>query len=275
MTNAKNKLQEFCQKSDIAFPVYTDTQLETLEWISRVSVVYRDKSQAADGNVCRKKTTAQISAAGALLELLGIKISDNSSQVSTRINMKEMSKDVAHISSSDINTLIFNKCTAFGFPEGFTGQEEVCVLIDYENVNKLTYLHYYWKKYDHEAEHEPGHIELEGESVPILKFVGHCNQNANNTVSTHVLPCSGSDAIDHFISVFIGHHLKTWISTGKHHKVIIVSRDNFARLHSQFYIDLNLSIEFYHCGSEKSAVRKLKEFGCYKTNIVPKYIDDV
>ena len=71
MSNSKNTLQEFCQKNKLPLPTYdTSTKGQNI-FRSSVTITYNGKEYTSQGFIEAKKKTAEISAATAMLTMLG------------------------------------------------------------------------------------------------------------------------------------------------------------------------------------------------------------
>jgi hypothetical protein len=200
---------------------------------------------------------SDLSVAFKALEIIG-KI-DIMSEAKGKVNVEVKIKDTVKTTESALvstspSVLSFKKFDMFDlFPKGHEDKftSKVAVLVDYENINKLTRLHNLW--------------EFDGKYIPILKFVSFCNQNAESLTTTHIIECTGKDAVDHFISTFIGYHL----ALGNLHTVIILSRDNFASHQLSFH--KNSKINAIHCNSERACIDMLQDQQCLATQTTTEF----
>uniref|UniRef100_A0A6C0J5V7 DRBM domain-containing protein n=1 Tax=viral metagenome TaxID=1070528 RepID=A0A6C0J5V7_9ZZZZ len=227
--NYKNALQEYAQKINSELPTYKQIRIPVSN-LWYSTVTYNNIS--ITGNQCTRKIAADLSAAEMALKSID--------------------------PSDDIENIILNKYEPFDLfthALNMPQTDKISVLIDYENINKLEHLHNLWSH--------------SGKILPILKFVAHDNPHAEKYTSTHIIPCSGKDAVDHFISTFIGFHL----SVAHMKTVIILTRDGFGEHHSLFYRDVHNGIKpkVHYCTSERVCVKLLKHLGCKKENIIPHY----
>lgn len=123
--------------------------------------------------------------------------------------------------------------------------EPVCVLIDYENVNKLEHLHNTYMK-------------LNNIPAYVCKFVGYCNRKALTDECTHVIQTASPDGVDHYISFYLGmlynamKYMKPWTC-------IILTRDKFGAHHANFS-------KCIHVATEADCIKILEGKGYVKTN---------
>lgn len=231
--NSKNQLQTYCQRQGIALPKYTSHQdAETKMWLSTVN--FNNKSFV--GEPQPKKTAADISAADKALSLL-VDIQLPNSVI------------VPDVDSPAEDVCMVNKYKSWDLMLPLEDDmDPLFVLIDYENVNKLDHLHYLYTK--------------DANPAYVCKFVGYCNQKASTDECTHIVHSSGSDAVDHYISFYLGMLYKTLVDRGLHSTVVILTRDKFAAHHRTF-CDHNHT--FIHCPTEADCIKILTQRGYTKT----------
>lgn len=276
--NAKNALQEHCQQNKLPLPVYTRKRGDDDLWYSTVEfmgVVHTSKG-------CAKKTHADISAAEHALGVLqrgrpdpaGPSPSPSPShkalvQIQTqtkspvRVGRSERversgpaPKSVDPMHKDPVDIVVIPRLHAllpWSIPDVTTH-----VIVDYENVNKLTHLH---------------HQFLNDNGIPaaICKIVGHCNQKASTDEPSHVVKGQGSDAVDHFISLCVGQIIAT--HHGRNVNIVIVTRDMFGAHLENFSRDIPC-VTVTHCASEKKAVEYLTTHGYKQTQVRYSYKDE-
>lgn len=235
LMNPKNRLQTIFQRKHVDLPVYSSVN-ETGQWVSTVTL--------HDGTIFTgppriRKTQAEIAAANVVLVALGEKCPDVDS-----VFINTVSRPRLHTLDMDVPT------TEDSVP--------MYVLVDYENINKLEHLHNI-------------HMGPDGLPAYIYKFVGFCNHKATTVEPSHIVYSQGKDAVDHFISVFIG----CLIHALKQHQAIILllSKDHFASHHTNFYRDME-NITVKHFASEKRCLQYMEQLKYSKTATVPVYHDE-
>lgn len=244
--NAKNQLQEVCQASGTDLPKYTHAKVN-MQWVSTVHVM----GYTFIGQPYSKKTQADMSAAQIALEEMSAELS------STGTNITTGGRTPSPFVSEALKLNKYQPFELFASDLDMKQTAEIAVFIDFENINSLTELHNLWT--------------YQGKVIPILKFVGQSNCNAETPLSTHVATSSGKDAADHFISTFIGYH----IALRQLKKVLVVTRDKFGEHHTRYYQDITHAPEVHYCTSERLCIKLLLQHGCVKTDTVPEYHHDL
>jgi hypothetical protein len=104
------------------------------------------------------------------------------------------------------------------------------VLVDYENVHTLDRL-------------------VSNKNVDVIKFVSMCNPRTSS--ADFVIKSIGSDAVDHFISVYLG---CLWMKyEHKEHNVIVLTRDRFAGNLLNFFSP-DQGFKVHHVTNEKDCL---------------------
>jgi hypothetical protein len=232
--NAKNQLQIYCQRGKLELPKYSYVQdQDTKMWYSTVEIISETGAISRyTGDPQAKKVAADISAASAALNSLGI----NNDDTVSPMNDTESKDRCPH-------GQIWNPMD--------DDRNPVFVLIDYENVNKLEYLHNLF-------------VNQDGFPAYVSKFVGYCNQKASTDECSHVVPTASSDGVDHYISFYIGmlyHQLK---QRELPFTIIILTRDKFGSHYPSFCGGI-------HCATERECIKLLEQRGYYKTSTVYVY----
>ena len=242
--NSKNLLQTYCQKRKLDLPVYTsEFNNSTRQWTSSVSFTDEHQVHHVTGQPQTRRTDADISAAQEAYQTIApaaLQLSDNI--VADKYHMLDLVLPV----------------------DGDT--KPVYVLVDYENINKLNYLH---NKF----------VNEKGYPLYVLKFVGYCNHKAETDEPTHVVQCNGRDAVDHFISMYLGMLIQKLckpvtltLQDITHIRIIVLTKDIFGSHYTKF-VDSLSGIIVYHCASENSCMQLLKEFGYIDTLRRISYLD--
>lgn len=241
--NAKNMLQEFCQQNRLPLPEYTRKRDDDDGlWYS--TVTFCDQQYAGEGR--GKKSAADIAAAERALSARSDTLPHDHTKRIVISNDQVEPIDIVVVPR--LQTLL-----PWAKPEA-----TMFVVVDYENINKLTQLH---NKF----------VDSNGIPVEICKIVGHCNQKSTTDEPSHVVKGQGSDAVDHFISMCVGQIIA---SPADHHRYIaIVTRDMFGAHLENFAKDIP-EITITHFASEKKAVDYLVKHGCLQTNVRYSYKDD-
>ena len=237
--NAKNLLQEYYQRQGLPSPKYISVQDDnTKMWSSTVitaGFTYKGASHT-------KKVAAEIAAAeAALLDIVPgpgpVKATQSAS------------------ASASASATVLNKFDTWELMLPIdSDQTPLFILIDYENVNKLDHLH---NRY----------VNSKGYPAYVCKFVGFCNQKADTVECTHVVQSSASDAVDHYISFYLGmlYRALTDRLIEPVHDVnpvfIILTRDKFGS-HLQSFIKYPV----HHCPSEVACIKLITGLGYTKTD---------
>ncbi len=108
------------------------------------------------------------------------------------------------------------------------------VLVDYENISRLKNI-----------------SQIKSDFI-LLKFVSHCHPKALTGEANFIIESSIKDAVDHFISFYIGRLVN-------HHKnnllICVLTRDHFASSYESFIKDKTIKI--VHCPSESKVLEIL------------------
>ena len=236
--NAKNLLQQRCQLARTELPSYQSEQDPiTKLWCSMVSL----DGMISIGQACARKTAAEISAAETMLARLEPDGCHREENTSKDRQFENVISETQH------------EVLALMYPHP-DDKSPHFVLIDYENVNKLDDLH-------HEF------LSIAGYRAPICKFVAYCNPKAETTEPSHVVRAAGADAVDHYISFYLG-RLVSWLLSSPFEQdgslratIYVVTRDKFAA-HYSFIRHSNIQI--VHCTSEAQCTKALGEAGYKK-----------
>ena len=227
--NDKNKLQIYCQRNRLDLPEYSSTRTDSGMWVSTVRFTNVDgQSIEKTGHPCSKKVQADISAATAAREV--VKQLDALSESDIIVNPKLGTFDLMMPQEGDLNPMF--------------------VLVDYENINKLDHLH---NKF----------VNGSGKPVYVTKFAGYCNPKAETNETTHIVQGAGKDAVDHYISFYLGLLIKYLDDLGyEKYNIVILTRDSFGRHH----ISLTRQDKtVQHCSSENRCLDLLSRNGYSKT----------
>ena len=235
--NAKNTLQVYCQKKGLALPRYNAYFNETTrKWISTVSLI----DIAFTGDAEQKKSHADISAAIGVCMKLGLYES-------------KPALDIITVHKYNTLDLIYPK-------KGDT--DPMYILVDYENVNRLDHMHNTFTNKD-------------GYPAYVGKFVGYCNQKADTDEPTHIIPIHGSNAVDHFISFYLGMLVQCLLMGDCKINcltIILLTGDGFGA-HHKFLTGERDDLTVHHCRSEKTAIGILEKHNYKETNIKYQYVN--
>ena len=214
MASTKNQLQQFLQKLKLDLPEYFSSKTDEGLWISTVKFVLSDNNKLEYvGDPFKRKTQAECSAAFKAVKYLDC------------IKKAETNYDVDHVEFAE------------------TG---VYVLVDYENINKISNLE---------------NLVIRNKGIILLKFAGHCHPKALVGKSNYVIESSIKDAVDHYISFYIGklvYQYQNQLLDGEQTKLLIfvLTRDHYASSYQSF--SNNSSVSIIHCGSEMKCISHLE-----------------
>ena len=120
----------------------------------------------------------------------------------------------------------------------------IYVLVDYENINKISNLE---------------KLVTLNDKVTLLKFAGHCHPKALAGQSNYVIESSIKDAIDHYISFYIGKlvHNHQFSASEYNNKllILVLTRDHYASAYQSFTNDS--TVDIIHCASEMKCMEYL------------------
>lgn len=215
MASTKNQLQQFLQKLKLDLPEYFSSKTDEGLWISTVKFVLSDDNMLEYvGEPFKRKTQAECSAAFKAVKHLDC------------IKMAETSYDVDHVEFSD---------------------NDVYILVDYENINKIPNLE---------------KLAAKNTGLKLLKFAGHCHPKALAGKSNFVIESSIKDAVDHYISFYIGklvyqhRRQRSDEEPKKNLLVLVLTRDHYASSYQSFSNDK--SVKIIHCASETKCMSHLE-----------------
>ncbi len=214
--NAKNILQIYCQKQAAELPIYTQTFDEgTRAWQSTVCIA----GHTSVGEQAARKAQADILAAERACLTLGL------------IQSKAQSNDIVVIPKLNTWELLLPK-------EG--DRNPMFILVDYENVNKLESLHYQF-------------VNSSGYPAYVCKFVGYCNHKASTQEPSHIVGSAASDAVDHYISFYLGMLLRELLCHTEVDTIhiIILTKDKFGAHHTNLAHE---KLHVTHCATEKNCL---------------------
>ncbi len=190
------------------------------------------------GDICNRKRQAECSAALKALssrELIDSINLINSIKSRKLINSIKSRKPI-ETSNNEESELDFEQfsvdCVEFS-------NNHIYVLVDYENINKISKL----QKMKAQSTQE----------ICVLTFAGHCN--SKSLKSNFVIESSIKDAVDHYISFYIG----KLVNQHKHDKMLsifVLTKDHYASAYSSFTEHKNISIT--HCPSENKCISMLE-----------------
>ena len=120
--------------------------------------------------------------------------------------------------------------------------DKIYVLVDYENINRISNLE---------------KIVLSHKTITLLKFAGHCHPRALVGQSNYVIESSIKDAVDHYISFYIGKLVCHHQASGNQNMLVILvlTRDHYASSYQSFTRDKSINI--IHCASEGKCISYL------------------
>lgn len=231
MSNSKNDLQIYCQQKGLVLPVYTSIRDESGKWVSTVSFKSAiGISHTVSGDQCLRKKFADMSAASSGLRLL---------------DEKEGERNVDTLIVKRVHTLL--KCLKdFKYASMY-------VLVDYENVNKLTSLHNVFKNIDNKK------------IIQVNKFVGYSHHKIDTDEPSHSVESAGNDAVDHYISVFVGMIIMhTQQALSEDITILVVTKDIFGS-HLESFAKSLPWLTIKHVPTERRCIEYLNTEGYFET----------
>lgn len=226
MSSAKNKLQEYFQRNNLELPTYSSVKHHDGRWISSV-ILTLDKKYVIEGIYAERKRAAECSAAQKALDEKHIK---------SQLGLTSMEIRTRNVPQYPLSEIIVPK----------TKQDSYTyVLVDYENTNKIPTL---------------DRMDIIRNDLTILRFVSHCHPKASTNEANYIVESSIADAVDHYISFYIGclcTHLKNDSLC-----IFVLSRDHFASAIPSF-VDGYDNITISHCATEQKCIRELEKIGIH------------
>lgn len=227
MASSKNKLQEYFQRYSLTLPTYESNKLDG-DWVSTVKFTYNGDDYEFKGNSSLRKKQAECNAAKEALETVGDSLRAKSETVEKPITEIRVGEILVPHTTSDRYTY---------------------VLVDYENINKISALNA---------------LDRNTKNLTILRFVSHLHVKATTDEANCVIDSSIKDAVDHYISFYVGGLCNKIPSTSPLY-IFILTRDHFASSIPTFVAAYS-NVTVKHCGTEKKCIEELRHLGITSTN---------
>ena len=125
-------------------------------------------------------------------------------------------------------------------------QTYIYVLVDYENINRVP---------------ELDRLDKKSNELTVLRFVNHLHSESKTEEANCIVESSIKDAVDHYISFYIGNLCAT-VPNNKSLHIIVLTRDHFASALPSF-VTCYKNITLKHYGNEKKCIDELQRIGIY------------
>lgn len=235
--NMKNKLQIYCQQNKLSLPEYSNSMSVEGKWISTVTFKYGE----FQSDPCDKKTTADISAATKAIQMLNAGMDTDTEDHSSLLIKQRRIKTIDDM----IKSAVLKDTSPF------------YVLVDYENINKLSDLNYVFKN-------------SKDQEVTTYRFLAYNHHNTTSDHCSHIVNSGGSDAVDMAIAMFVGMLLANCRAQRQPLTIIILTGDSFAECVQNFTRSVECPSVF-HIPTEQDCVSILNERGFERTDNVIKW----
>jgi len=216
----KNSLQELFQKLELPLPTYNTQSQATAphQWQSTVTLLINDKICAFTGDMIERKHMAESDAA---------RVAINSITVKNLIDLKKQPLfSLDHII----------------IPNEPTKSKYTYVLIDYENTGKCDYLN---------------KLDANTDQLTVIRFIGTLHPKASYGVANYIVDSTVKDAVDHYISFYIG-ALVSKIPKTTSLEIFVVTRDHFGASLSHIVSGFK-NVTLKHCVDEQQCTDDLHE----------------
>jgi len=223
MASTKNILQEYFQRNKLSMPYYSTDKTDKGEWISTVKFSVNCQNYNFEGSPSAKKRQAECNAANKALE-----------EMSTEFKKIQKTK-ISHLRTVDVGEI---------FVPTRDQDKYTYVLVDFENISKIARLNLL----DHQTS-----------TLTVLRFVSHLHVKAVTDEVNCVIDSSIKDAVDHYISFYVG-GLCNKIPTTVPLYIFILTRDHFASSIPTFVQGYS-NVTVKHCGTEEKCIDELRKLG--------------